>query len=186
VGSFTYSMQVSLDGFVETVNRSLDFAIVDEEFHRFVNAQARKNAVFVNGRRLYEVMRFWETAGQQPDVPDYMLEFAEIWNATPKIVFSSTLDSVGPGASLIRTPDAGRELRRIKDETHGELDIGGPMLAATAIRLGLIDEFRIFLQPASLGGGTPFFPRELPVQLELVDSKEFGSGVMYLAYRPRR
>lgn len=186
MGRFVYSMLVSLDGFVETPDHSLDWVIVDEEFHRFVNAQAREHEAFVNGRRLYEVMRAWETLSEQPDLDDYMREFADIWNARPKIVFSSTLESVGPGARLIQTDAVGTELAKLKQETAGELDVGGPMLAATAIGKGLVDEYRLFVQPVSLGAGTPFFPRDVHLDLELIDTHRFSSGVVYLAYRPRR
>ena len=187
MGRFVYSMLVSLDGFVETPDHKLDWAVIDEEFHRFVNAQAREHEALVNGRRLYGVMRWWETIREeQPDLPDYEAEFAEIWNAKPKIVFSSTLESVGPGARLIQTDVAGRELARLKEETAGDLDIGGPMLAATAIREGLVDEYRVFVQPVSIGAGTPFFPRDVHLDLELIDTHRFSSGVLYLAYRPRR
>src|SRR6266508_2515233 len=142
MGRLVYSMMVSLDGFVETPSRSLDWVIVDEELHRFINGLARNHEMFVNGRRLYEVMRAWETLGEQPDLADYMVEFAEIWDSKPKVVFSSTLESVGPNARLIRDGDVGAELDRLKQESDGDLDIGGPMLAATAIRMGLVDEFR--------------------------------------------
>lgn len=186
MGRFIYSMLVSLDGFVETPSHSLDWVVIDEEFHRFVNAQARENEAFVNGRRLYEVMRAWETIREeQPDLPDYEVEFAEIWNAKPKIVFSSTLESIGPGATLIGTDAVGSKLTRLKEETAGDLDIGGPMLAATAIRLGLVDEYRLFVQPVVIGAGTPFFPRDVHLDLELIDTHRFTSGVMHVAYRPR-
>ncbi len=185
MGRLVYSMMVSLDGFVETPSRSLDWVIVDEELHRFINGLARNHEMFVNGRRLYEVMRAWETLGEQPDLADYMVEFAEIWNSKPKVVFSSTLESVGPNARLIRDGDVGAELDRLKQESDGDLDIGGPMLAATAIRMGLVDEFRLFVQPVSLGEGSPFFPRDQRASLDLVDSQTFASGVAYLAYRPK-
>jgi dihydrofolate reductase len=178
MGRLIYSMMVSLDGFVETPSRSLDWVIVDEELHRFINGLARNHEMFVNGRRLYEVMRAWETLGEQPDLADYMVEFAEIWNSKPKVVFSSTLESVGPNARLIRGGEVGAQLARLKEEADGDLDVGGPMLAATAIRLGLVDEFRLFVQPV-------FFPRDQRLSLDLVNSRTFASGVVYLAYRPK-
>jgi dihydrofolate reductase len=158
MGRIVYSMMVSLDGFVETPSRSLDWVIVDEELHRFINGLARNHEMFVNGRRLYEVMRAWETLAEKPDLADYMVEFAEIWNSKPKVVFSSTLESIGPNARLIRGGDVGAELAQLKQESAGDLDIGGPMLAATAIRLGLVDEFRLFVPPVSLGEGTFILP----------------------------
>ena len=182
----TYSMMVSLDGYVETVDHSLDWVLVDDELHRFINAQAREHAAFVNGRRLYEVLRVWDTIrDDQPDLADFMVEFAEVWNQKPKLVLSSTLTTVGRNATLIRSEDIGHELARLKHETDGELEVGGPMLAAAAIGLGLVDEYRLFVHPASLGAGTPFFPANFRLDLELVDQHQFHSGVVYLAYRTR-
>jgi dihydrofolate reductase len=108
-----------------------------------------------------------------------------VWNETPKIVLSSTLSEVGRNATLIHAQDVGQELARLKRETDGELEVGGPMLASAAIGLGLVDEFRPFVHPVSLGAGTPFFPANQQLDLELVDQHRFGSGVVYLAYRPR-
>jgi dihydrofolate reductase len=185
MGRFNYTMMVSLDGYVETASHSLDWVIVDEELHRFVNGQARDKVGFVCGRRLYEVLRVWDTLPQdQPDLADYMVEFAEVWNSKPKIVVSSTLESVGANASLVQTDNVGAELARLRDEADGDLDVGGPMLAATAIKRGLVDEFRLFVQPVGLGTGTPFFPSDAQVKLEFLDSRQFASGVVYLAYRP--
>jgi dihydrofolate reductase len=187
VGRYVYSMQVSLDGFIETTDRSLDWVIVDEGFHRFVNNQARDNEAFVNGRRLYEIMRAWETIGDQPDTADFMVEFAEIWNSKPKIVVSSSLTSVGPGARLLGTDNVDGDLERLRDTSTGDLDIGGATLAGTAIRLGLVDEYRQFIQPVVLGAGTPFFPPGEPrIDLELIDTHRFASGVVYVAYRPKQ
>jgi dihydrofolate reductase len=186
MGRFVYSMQVSLDGFVETPDHSLDWVIVDEEFHRFVNGQARESVAFVNGRRMYEVLRAWDTVREeQPDLADYMVEFAEIWVAKPKIVFSSTLTEVGAGARLIQTSHVGGALARLKQETDGDLGIGGPMLAGAAIGLDLVDEYRLFVQPAAIGSGTPYFPARQRLDLKLVEEHRFRSGVVYLAYRPK-
>ena len=182
---FVYSMMVSLDGFVETPDHSLDWVYVDGELHRFINAQARQHEMFVNGRRLYQVLRVWDTiTTDQPDLADYMVEFAEVWNTKPKLVISSKLQEVGRNARIIHTPDVDSELRLLNQQTDGELDIGGPMLAATAIRLGLMSEFRLFVQPVSIGAGTPYFPRGVRLGLRLVDAYRFASGVVYLAYQP--
>ena len=141
--SVIYSMMVSLDGFVETPDHSLDWVYVDGELHRFINAQARQHEMFVNGRRLYQVLRVWDTiTTDQPDLADYMVEFAEVWNTKPKLVISSKLQEVGRNARIIHTPDVDSELRLLNQQTDGELDIGGPMLAATAIRLASPSEGR--------------------------------------------
>jgi dihydrofolate reductase len=122
----------------------------------------------------------------QVSIDGFVAEFAEIWNSTPKVVFSSSLAEIGPRARLVGTDDLDRELERLKDEVTGILDIGGPTLAAAAIRLGLIEEYRLFVQPAALGAGTPYFPPgQARVNLDLVETRRFGSGVVYLAYRPR-
>jgi dihydrofolate reductase len=183
VGKLVYSMNVSLDGFVETPDHSLEWFAVDEEIHRWFGDRAREAAALVYGRRLYEVMTaYWPTAESDPAATDYMLEFARIWNAKPKVVFSSTLTSVDPTSRLVRG-DVAEELARLRTEFNGELDLGGPTLAAEFIRRGLVDEYRPVVHPVVLGAGTPFLPSlPTPLRLRLKESKRFASGAVYLAY----
>ena len=176
-------MMVSLDGYIETPEHSLDWILIDEELHSFANDQARDEDAFVYGRRLYEVMAaYWPTADQSPGASEVERDFARIWRDKPKIVASTTLDKVEWNSRLVRD-DVGGEIARLKAEPGGFVEIGGPTLAATAERLGLIDEYRPIIQPVVLGAGTPFFAPGSPRrQLRLLEMKRFASGVTYLRY----
>ena len=179
-----YSMGVSLDGFVAGPAGEIDWSAPDDELHRFHNEQTREMGEQLCGRRLFEVMTYWDTAEEvNPQAPEHELEFARIWKATPKIVFSTTLDTVAGNARLVRDvlPD---EIARLKEQPGGDLGVGGAGLAAAFIRLGLVDEFRMFVSPVVLGGGTPYFPATGErIELELVQTRTFGSRVVYLRYR---
>ena len=178
-----YSMSVSLDGFVETPSRSLDWVIVDEELHRFFNEEAAQTGTFLYGRRLYQLMAdYWPTADADPSVPEYMTEFARIWKDKPKVVFSKTLDKVEWNSRLVRGNIAD-EIAKLKEQPGNEMAVGGPNLAAAFMQLDLIDEYRLFVQPVVLGAGTPFFPAlDAAINLRLVETRTFGSGVVYLRY----
>lgn len=179
-----FSMTTSLDGFVKDPRGEIDWSVPDEELHRFHNEQTREMGEQLCGRRLYEVMTYWETAEEvDPQAAEHELEFARIWKATPKIVFSKTLESVVGDARLVRDvlPD---EIARLKEQPGGDLGVGGADLAAAFIKLGLVDEFRMFVSPVVLGGGTPYFPETGErIELELVQTRTFASRVVYLRYR---
>jgi dihydrofolate reductase len=178
-----YSMGVSLDGFIAGPGGEIDWSAPDEELHRFHNEQTRELGAHLCGRRLYEEMRYWETADQNPSAAEHELEFARIWKALPKIVFSKTLESVEGNARLARDGIA-EEVARLKQQPGKDLAVGGAGLAAAMIELGLVDEFGLFVNPVVLGGGTPFFPAlEERVDLELVETRTFGSRVVYARYR---
>ena len=183
MGRLIYLMNVSLDGFVETPDRSLDWATVDEELHTWFNHQERATAASLYGRRLYELMNaYWPTAGSDPDATPAILDFARIWNDKPKIVFSRTLDAVEGNSRLVRG-DVGEELTKLRTEFDGDLEVGGPTLAAQFIERGLVDEYRLVVHPVILGAGTPFFPAlSRPVGLELRETRTFESGAIYLGY----
>ena len=134
-----YSMMVSLDGFIEGPNRELDWAIVDEELHKFVNDQQSEIDTYLYGRRMYQVMAYWETADKNPSSPEHVLEFARIWKNMPKIVFSKTLEQVQGNARLVRDNIA-EEITTLKKQPGKDLDLGGPTIASTFMQLGLIDE----------------------------------------------
>jgi dihydrofolate reductase len=175
-----YSMGVSLDGFIAGPDGEIDWGAPDEELHRFHNQQVRELGVHLCGRKLYETMVYWETADQNPAAPEYELEFAHIWKALPKIVFSKTLEKVEGNARLVRG-GAAEEVARLKAEPGKDLAVGGAGLASTFIKLGLVDEFRLFVSPVVLGGGTRYFPAlEEAIDLELVETRTFGSRVVYL------
>jgi dihydrofolate reductase len=179
-----YSMGVSLDGFIAGPDGEIDWSAPDEELHRFHNQQARETGMQLYGRRLYEAMTYWETADENPSLPEYELEFARIWKDTPKIVFSKTLEKVEGNARLVTDGGVAEEVAKLKGQRGKDLAVGGAGLAATFARLGLIDEYRLFVSPVVLGGGTPYFPAlDERINLKLVDKKKFGSRVVYLRYR---
>lgn len=177
-----YSMSVSLDGFVAGPGGEIDWGAPDEELHRFHNERLRETAVHLCGRRLYEVMQYWDTAAEDPSLPDVGREFADIWASTPKLVFSRTLDEV-QGNARLATGSVADEVARLKQEPGEYLEVGGAALAAECIRLGLVDEYRPFVCPVVLGSGTPFFPAlDERIELELLETRTFASRVTYLRY----
>jgi dihydrofolate reductase len=187
MGKLIYCLNVSLDGFIETVDHGLDWALVDDELHTWFNEQTRSLDASLYGRRLYEVMAaYWPTAESDPAATETEREFARIWNATPKIVFSTTLDSVGPGCRLV-AGDVGDRLAELRSEFSGDLEVGGPTLASAFIERGLVDEYRLVVHPVVLGAGTPFFPTLRDrIGLRLLETRNFRSGVMYLGYETVR
>jgi dihydrofolate reductase len=178
-----YSTGVSLDGFIAGPHGEIDWSAPDEELHRFHNQQTRELGAHLCGRRLYEVMVYWETADENPSAPKHELEFARIWKRLPKIVFSKTLEKVEGNARLVRGGVV-EEVARLKEQPGKDLAVGGAGLASTLIELGLVDEYRLFVSPVVLGAGTPYFPAvEARINLELVETQTFGSRVVYLRYR---
>jgi dihydrofolate reductase len=183
MGKLIYGLSVSLDGFVETPERSLDWVNVDEELHAFFNEQGRELGASIYGRRMYELMAgYWPTADRDASATPAELEWARIWRDLPKIVFSRTLDEVSWNSRLVRS-DPVEEVTRLKAESDLDMDVAGPTLAAPLIRAGLVDEFRLFVQPVVLGEGTRFFPDMANrIDVELLETRTFGSGVVYLRY----
>ena len=184
MGRLIFSMSVSLDGFVDTPAHSLDWVRVDEELHREFNEESRSVGTSLYGRRMYELMTgYWPTAERDPDGTPATIEFARIWQATPKVVFSRTLESVAHGARLVRE-NAVAEVARLKAEADFDMDVGGPTLAGSLIAAGLVDEYRLYVHPVVLGAGTRFFPAlDERVELELLETRTFDSGVVRLSYR---
>ncbi|HEY7935392.1 MAG TPA: dihydrofolate reductase family protein [Solirubrobacteraceae bacterium] len=177
-----YSMTASLDGYIAGPDGAIDWSVPDEELFLFHAQQIRETGVHLCGRRLYETMVYWETAEESP-LPAEHVEFAQIWKALEKVVFSTTLQSVVGNTRLARDGVA-EEVTRLKAQPGKDLAVGGAGLAGTCTQLGLIDEYRLFLNPLLLGSGTPYFPTlEKRVNLELVETKTFGSRVVFLRYR---
>jgi dihydrofolate reductase len=173
-----WSMAVSLDGFIKGPDGTFDWAVPSEEEHALHNEQVRELSAHLCGRALYETMLFWETPEATSAEEPVMREFAAIWQALPKIVFSRTLTSV-QGNSRLATRDVEAELA----ELDGDVGVGGAGLAAECARRGLIDEYRPFVKPVVVGGGTAFLPPlDAPVDLRLVDSRTFGDGTVYLRF----
>ena len=177
-----YSMTVSLDGFVADPRGQIDWSAPDEELHRFHNDRVRETGAELCGRGLYEVMTYWDTVHEDPSAPDYMLEFARIWQALPKIVFSTTLEQV-QGNARLATRGVAEEVAELKAQPGKDLAVGGAGLAASCIRLGLVDEFQLFVSPVVLGGGTPFFPPlDQRIELELLETRTFASRIVFVRY----
>ncbi|WP_016697911.1 dihydrofolate reductase family protein [Actinoalloteichus spitiensis] len=180
-----YSLSVSLDGYIQTTDGQIDWSAPDPELHQFHNAQEAETDTHLYGRRLYEEMAsHWPTAATHPDATREVIEYARIWRDTPKIVFSRTLDSVEHNSTLVRDDIPGT-IQDLRDRPGKHLSLGGATLAASFHRLGLIDEYRLFVHPVVLGDGTPYFPtHDHRTALRLTDSHVFGSGVVYLRYQP--
>jgi dihydrofolate reductase len=183
MGKLIYLLNVSLDGFVETPDHSLDWATIDDELHSWFNERERNINASLYGRGLWETMSgHWPTAESDPSATETEREYARIWVNQPKIVFSSTLESVEGNARLV-SGDIRDELAKVRQEFDGDLSVGGATLASAFIRAGLVDEYGLVVHPVVIGQGTPFFPKlDHSLQLRQVDSKRFESGVVYLRY----
>ncbi|MBQ1082535.1 dihydrofolate reductase family protein [Nocardiopsis sp. B62] len=180
----TCSMGVSLDGYIVGPDGGFDWTDPDDGLFRFVTDETRRIDVYLLGRRLYETMLYWETIGEDPSLDEATLEWAALWNSLPKVVFSTTLSTVRGNARLL-SGGLKEEIARLRAEPgDGDIAIGGATLAAAAAAADLIDEYRIRVHPVLVGGGVPFFPRkERRVDLEFVESRTFGSGVVHLRHR---
>ncbi|MEV0729680.1 dihydrofolate reductase family protein [Polymorphospora sp. NPDC050346] len=184
MGKLIYSMITSLDGYVSDPDGKFDWGFPEQELHEFVNELSRSFGTYLYGRRMYETMVYWETAHTLPDPPPFILEYARAWQAADKVVYSTTLNEVASTRTRIeRTfdPDA---VRALKAESDLDITVDGPNLAAQAVRAGLVDEFQLYVAPVIVGGGNPFFP-PVRVDLELLDERRFGNGVVYLRYGVR-
>jgi dihydrofolate reductase len=178
-----YLMNTSLDGYVEDVNGSLDWTITNEEIHQFFNDQEREFEISLYGRRLYETMQpYWSTAALNPDLPKVEKEYARIWNAIPRFVFSRTLDHVDGNATLMQDGLI-EQTTKLKSQLGRWMNVGGPTIAASLIEAGMVDEFRLVIHPIILGGGKPFFLNPIaPTNLTLLETHGFSCGAMYLRY----
>ncbi|MGI5271802.1 dihydrofolate reductase family protein [Nonomuraea sp. CA-218870] len=182
MGRLIYSMITSLDGYVSDENGGYGWGAPEEESHTFINEHMRSIGTYLYGRRMYETMVFWETAHTLPDQPPFILECAEVWQAADKIVYSATLEEVSSRRTRIERSFDPESVRRLKAESDRDLSVDGPNLAAQAIAAGLVDEYQVFVGPAVVGGGTRFFPDGVRADLELLDERRFGNGVVYLHY----
>jgi dihydrofolate reductase len=184
MGKLTYGMNVSVDGYIADANGGVEWAgPPDDELHQYWNDREREVAVALYGRRLYDLMSaYWPTADQDPAATAVTVDFARVWRAMPKVVFSRTLESVDWNSRLERG-DVVEVATRLKAETDGVLEVAGATLAAPLVRAGLVDEFRIVVTPTAVGGGTPFFPK-LPshIPLRLIETRTFRGGTVLLSY----
>jgi dihydrofolate reductase len=183
VANLIYSAIASLDGYIEDKQGRIDWGAPDEEVHAFVNDLERPAGTYLYGRRMYETMRFWETAGTSADDPAVAREFGDIWRAAAKIVYSRTLPTVSSTNTRIERDFDVAAIARLKDSADRDISIGGAELAGQAIAAGIVDECRLFLVPVLLGGGKRALPDDVRAQLELADERRFRSGVVYLRYK---
>jgi dihydrofolate reductase len=178
-----YSALTSLDGYIADRDGSFDWAAPDEEVHAFVNDLERPVGTFLYGRRMYEVMVAWETlTDDQPEMHD----FAQIWRAADKVVYSRTLEAPSSARTRIERAFEPAAVRQLKASATRDITVGGAELAAQAFAAGLVDECQLFLTPVIVGGGTASLPDDVRVDLELLDERRFGNGTVFLRYRTRR
>jgi dihydrofolate reductase len=177
-----YSAIASLDGYANDADGKFDWSAPDEEVHAFVNDQERGVDTYLYGRRMYEVMRYWQDVDTDGE-PAVVRDYAEIWRAADKVVYSATLDEAPTPRTRIERRFDADAVRALKE--RGDVSVGGPTLAAEVIRAGLVDEYHLFVTPVIVGGGTPAFPDRARVMLELADERRFASGVVYLRYQLR-
>ena len=178
-----YSAITSLDGYVADESGNFDWAEPDEEVHTFVNDLERPVGTYLYGRRMYEVMVYWETVKASTSEPRYFTESAEIWRAADKIVYSRTLNEVSSARTRIERALDPDVVRQLKASAERDIGVGGPDLAAQMIKAGLVDECHLFVSPIVVGGGKPCFPSGVPVALRLQGERRFGNGMVHLHYR---
>ncbi len=179
-----YSTITSLDGYVADEDGNFDWAVPDEEVHAFVNDLERPVGTYLYGRRMYEVMVAWETMNTT-DQPPFMRDFADIWRAADKIVYSKTLETVSSARTRMERDFDPEAVRQMKASAGRDITVGGPDLAAQAIEAGLVDECHLFVAPIVVGGGKPSLPNGVRLKLELLKERRFGNGTVHLHYRTR-
>ncbi|MGH2540637.1 MAG: dihydrofolate reductase family protein [Actinomycetota bacterium] len=176
-----YSMITSIDGYIADEDGNFDWAEPDEQVHSFVNDLERSIGTSLLGRRMYEVMVAWETM-DLTDQPSYIRDFAEIWRTADKVVYSTTLETASSERTRIERAFDPAAIKRLKASADRDVSIGGPHLAAQAMKTGLVDEIQLFVAPVVVGGGTRCIPEGLHLQLELVDERRFTNGMVHLRY----
>jgi dihydrofolate reductase len=181
-----YSAITSLDGYIEDEDGNFDFLAPDEEVAAFVNDLERPIGTSLYGRRMYETMVYWETFPTTADQSPIERDFAEIWQAANKIVYSTSLETVSSARTRLERDFDERTVRQMKTQAERDLSLGGSVLAAQAFQAGLVDELHLIVSPIVVGGGKPALPKHVRLSLELVDERRFGNGVVYLHYRTRR
>jgi dihydrofolate reductase len=179
VAKLIYSAITSLDGYVADAEGKWDWSMPDEEVHSFVNDLERPIGTYLYGRRMYEVMAVWETMDDSSPV---MNDYAAIWRAAEKVVYSTTLETASSARTRIERDFDPAAIRELKADAESDIGVGGPELAAAAIRAGLLDECHLFLSPVVVGGGKPALPDDVFLKLELLGERHFGNGVVYLHY----
>ena len=185
MAKLTYTAITSLDGFIEDEEGRFDWAEPDPEVHAFVNDLERPVGTHLYGRRMYETMAVWQTIGDEPGLPAAEADYAEVWRALDKVVYSRTLDAVSTPRTRLEREFDPEAVRRMKEAADRDISVSGPGLAQHAFRAGLVDEVHLFVFPIVVGGGKPGLPRDVRVDLELLDERRFANGVVHLHHRTR-
>jgi dihydrofolate reductase len=183
MATLVYAMLTSLDGYIAGPSGDIDLPIPEEELHQHFNDEMRRTTIALCGRRMYEAMRFWDSPEREIAAEEVERDFAHAWRETPKIVFSTTLEEVGPNARLVRN-DVEAVVKSLKREATGDISVSGAELAAHLARAGLIDEYRLYLHPVVLGGGKPYFQSGLSLALKPLGAERLAQGVTLLRYAP--
>ena len=184
-GHIFYGFAVSLDGYIANAQGDIGLPVPEEALYRHFNELQERTALSLYGRNMYEVMSYWNAP--QAESAEYEQQYARAWQKTPKVVFSTTLESVGPNARLVKNKDdVERTVRQLKAETDGIIEVGGAGLAASLIRLGLVDEFRMYVMPVVLGGGKPYFEAGLQLELEPLGVERLPQDCTLLRFRPKK
>ncbi|MEW1949469.1 dihydrofolate reductase family protein [Pseudarthrobacter sp902506025] len=179
-----YSAIMSIDGYTADRDGNFNWSAPDEEVHAFINDMERDVGTYLLGRRMYEVMSVWETMDTR-DEPPVIQDYARIWQGADKVVYSTTLDTPSTSKTRLERQFLPETVRDLKKDSGQDISIGGPTLAAHALKAGLVDECRLFINPVAVGGGLRFLPDGLQARLELLEDHRFGNGVVYLRYRAR-
>ncbi|MGB8215075.1 MAG: dihydrofolate reductase family protein [Anaerolineales bacterium] len=180
-----YSAFTSLDGYVADETGSFDWAELSDEVHAFINSRERQIGTYLFGRKIYETVAVWESPDGLPGLTPTALEFAPIWQAAEKIVYSTTLPRVTTARTRLERSFDAEAVRELKAGARRDLAVGGPTLAAQAIRAGLVDEYHLLIAPVIAGGGIPYLPGKVSVKLELLDERSFDNGLVYVRYRAK-
>jgi dihydrofolate reductase len=183
-GQIFYGFAVSVDGYIARgQGGDIGLPVPEEALHRHFNEMQKRTALSLYGRNMYEIMKYWDAPPAES--PEYEQEYARAWQATPKVVFSTTLESVGANARLVKA-DVERTVRQLKAESNGPIEVSGAGLAASLIRLGLVDEFRLYVMPVVLGGGKPYFEAGLQLELEPLGAESLPQDCTLLRFRPKK
>jgi dihydrofolate reductase len=183
VAKLIYAAVTSLDGYIADESGNFDWAVPDEVVHAFINELERPIGTYLYGRKMYETMAGWETPDAIPDRTPAMLDFARIWQAADKIVYSRSLETIATRKTRLERDFDPEVVRALKAESPRDVAVGGPALAAHAIRARLVDEYHLFVAPIIIGGGNPFLPANVRVKLKLLDERIFDNGMVHLRYR---
>jgi dihydrofolate reductase len=185
MASLIYSAIASLDGYVADEDGKFDWAAPDDEVHTFINDLERRVGTHILGRRMYEVLAYWDDPPALDEQPSCVQEFAKLWRSADKVVYSRTLETARTARTRIERDFDPEAIRQLKEQSDRDLAVGGPGLAAEAIRAGLVDEYQLFVVPVVVGAGTRSLPSDTRVELELLDERRFPNGTVFLHYRAR-